>query len=642
MNKKMRRKAIVIMFLYAAILFFITTPMGIANAEEYEVTFVLPDRCVIGTDLIIKGTSTGGDTVDIAIDDIMVAIDVPIDENGRFTKKIPSGAETILWVPRGYVVKAYVNGPKDRNGNSVEIKVGERIPEGLGIFDDGDTVVIMTDPTLSVEQSINFVVQESTYSITGIAPGSDYVDIAIVCSKGSYGVGIDGGYGIAVYRVSVSKTDYTFSKTITVYKNAEDGRYTAMVLSPGRDQLYGDYEDKIEDIADLITSGIFDLKTQSEALDLLTSKTINATTNDDLSQSFSFIVGKEAEEFLPPRTSVTAEQLTNIVARGDSYRISGTCYGSSFVNIITISPQGEAGNATDGAKPGFRIYTLLTENHRFSKRIPVDKYADSGVYAVLVLSPGRNDIYDGIGTGDLEKGLNAEYNLTGRDRYQLALIILDATIEAAGSNDLLQVLQLRIKSPYIDLGDIEDFYQIGDELKINGTTNREPGTKIMISFAFEGPPDLPMTIAEVKWPTPDEGVFTAIIDTYDAGVGHYWIEAYDGEGNGDDAIVDIVTILPTPKLPESTATPTPSPTPTQHPWIERIKDVFVFLKKDINWVVNYVIALLKSVCLFIIREYRWLISVCIMFLILVFGPGVWGKYKEKKKRKNSKKTEKNS
>jgi hypothetical protein len=85
----MRRNVIAILLLYAVILFFIIMPTGIANAEEYEVTFVLPDTCVIGTDLIIKGTSTGGDTVDIAIDDIMAAVDIPIDESGRFTKKNP-------------------------------------------------------------------------------------------------------------------------------------------------------------------------------------------------------------------------------------------------------------------------------------------------------------------------------------------------------------------------------------------------------------------------------------------------------------------------------------------------------------------------------------------------------------------------
>jgi hypothetical protein len=632
-------------------------PTGIANAEEYEVTFVLPDTCVMGTDLIIKGTSTGGDTLDITIDDIMAAVDIPIDENGRFTKKIPSGAESMFFFLGGYVIKAYVNGPKDRDGNRVEVKVGEIIPEGLGIFDEGDTLVIMTVPTLSAKQSTNFVVQGGTYSITGTAPGSDYVDLVIVSSKGSYGVGIDGGQGITVYYVPVSKTDYTFSKTITLDKNAEDGGYIAMVLSPGMDQVYG-MSEKWTSIADFITSGIFDLKTQPEALDLLTSKTIYKPGSDDLSQSFSFIVGKETGEFVPPKTSVDAEQSTNIVAVGDSYRISGTCYGSNFVNIVIISPKGGEGNAIDGTKPGIKKYALFMKNHRFSKRIPVDKNVTRGYYEVLVLSPGRNGIYDGIGTGDLIKGVSNkyggyEYLASYKTQNELVAIIRDATIEAAGSDDIAQELRLKIESPYIYLEDIEDVL-IGDTLKINGTTNREKGTKIMISSQYYGPVDLPMAIGEVEWPTPDEGVFTATIDTHEAVVGTYEINADDREGCRDFVDVNIVATLPTPtptptatltlpnmsidigtfgiggiggiggrlynlwnhtqiatpmpsptptssnviiiEEPAQIATPTPNQTSTPHLWIERITysiwESIVFLKKDIKWAISVIIAFL--------------------------------------------------
>jgi hypothetical protein len=578
-------------------------------------------------------------------------------------KKIPSGAETMLIFSEGYVIKAYVNGPKDRDGNTVEVKVGERIPEGLGIFDDGDTLIIMTDPTLSVEQSTNFVVQGGTYSITGIAPGSDYVDIVIIGSKGSYGVGIDGGYGITVYSVSVSKTDYAFSKTITVDKNAEDGGYIAMVLSPERDGLYGYEEMEDLTIADLITSGIFDLKTQPEALDLLTSKTIDAVASDDLSQSFSFIVGKEMGEFVPSKTSVYAEQSTNIVAVGDSYRISGTCYGSNFVNIVIISPRGGEVNAIDGTKQGIKIYASFMKNHRFSKRIPVDKNVTTGYYVVLVLSPGRNGIYDGIGTGDLMKGLLNEYGygyLASRTQYQLVDIIRAATTEAAGSDDIAQELRVKIESPHINLEDIEDVL-IGDRLKINGTTNREKGTKIMISSYFS-PMDLPVAIAEVKWPTPDEGVFTATIDTYEAVVGTYGIEADDGEGCGDIVDVNIVATLPTPtptptatltlpnmsidigiagrlynlwnhtqiatpipsptptsnviivEEPAQIATPTPSPTSTPHLWIEKIKDS------------------IRDSSVFIKKEFMWAISVTIAFLILVVGlANIYIQFRKKKK-----------
>lgn len=565
-EEKMRKKVLVEMLFCATILLFsaVIMPVSIVNAEEYEVTFDMPSTCVIGTDLVIKGLSTGGDTVDIAIDDTMVAVDVSIDENGKFVKKIPTGAGTVVSISGGYGIKAYVNGPKDRDGNPVEVNAGERIPEGLGILDDGDTAVIMTNPTLSAEQSTDFVVQGSTYSTTGTAPGSDYVDIVIIGSKGSYGVGIDGGYGITAYHVSVSKTDYTFSKMITVDKNAENGRYITMVLSSGGDQLYGyAYSEEMKDLncVDLITSDIFDLKTQPEALDLLKSKTTDVAGSDDLLQQFSFIVGKETGEFVPPKTSITAEQLSDEVAIGDAYKISGTCYGSDFVHLVIISPKGKEGVGIDGAKPGFVIYKLSVEDNHFSKRIPIAENADTAIYKVIVVSPGRNDLYDGIGTGDFKKGLNDWIERECRPDWegyqnQIVEIVEAVTIEAAGSDDLLQALTLKIDIPRVELNPINDT-QIGDVLEITGKTNREDGTSIIVKLW--GPTELPPQIAKVI-----NGTFYVKFDTSSAVIGTYIIHADDGEGRTDEKTVNIVATLPTP-----TITPTPKPTlgPTKKPTI---------------------------------------------------------------------------
>ncbi len=635
----MQRNVILILLLYAVILCYIFSPVVIANAKGYEVTFVLPDTSVIGSDLLIKGTATGGDTVDIAIGNLMAAVDIPIDENGRFTKKITLDVDTMV-----IVIKAYVNGPKDRDGNPVEVKIGEIIPEDLGILDNGNTQVILTEPTLSIEQSTNFVARNGTYSITGIAPGSDCVDIVIVGPKGSYGVGTDGGYGITAYCVPISKTDYTFSKAINIDKNADEGRYIALMLSPGLDQEYGygcffvydkpmvESEKKEDRIADLITSGIFDFKTQPEALDLLTSKTINATSGDDLSQSTSFIVGNETEAFVPPKTSLDVEQLANITAKGDNYHVSGTCYGSDFVSIVTISPKGGPGTATGGVTPGFNISTVLIKNHSFSKIFPLDMCADLGEYEILVLSPGRNGVYDGIGTGDLKKGiLNAYGGYESLANYktqnELVVIIRDATIDAAGSDDLIQVLRVTIESPYIHLEDIEDVL-IGSLLKINGKTNREQGTKIRITSRSDNV-DLPMAIEEVEWPTPDEGVFTATIETSEAVVGTYVVEAEDGVSY-DRVDVNIVETLPTvmltlpnmsfgigiadrayPLLNHSLIeTPTQSPTSTSPLGIEKmnesISELIVFLKKDIRWAISITIAIFILIIGFanIRREYK--------------------------------------
>ncbi|MHC1566067.1 MAG: hypothetical protein ACXQS6_07140, partial [Candidatus Syntropharchaeales archaeon] len=46
----------------------------------------LPDTCVIGEDLRINGTVNAGNTVDIAIEDLVVMIDIPVDSSGRFSE----------------------------------------------------------------------------------------------------------------------------------------------------------------------------------------------------------------------------------------------------------------------------------------------------------------------------------------------------------------------------------------------------------------------------------------------------------------------------------------------------------------------------------------------------------------------------
>jgi hypothetical protein len=538
-----------------------------------DIIFDVPSSCVIGTDLIVSGTSTRGNTLDIAIDDIMTATDIPLDAKGEFIIKFSTGRGTILNLPGTYRIKAYIDGPKDRNDNPVELKTGEQIPENLGIVDDGSSKVMMVQPTLTAQQTTDFVSQGNLYSVSGNAPGSKYVDVAIISSKGSYGVGIDGGYGISIYQLPVSTIDYSFSVTINVSQNADNGRYIALVLSPGRDEFYGYGENEDLTISELVASDVFDLKTQYEILNILEHATARAAGSDDLLQEYSFIVGHEIPEFKPPETSLTVDESLNRVALGDAYRISGTCYGSSYVNIVTVSPKGAAGNATDGTKPGYIIYSLPLENQHFSKRIPIAKNTDKGFHIIIVLSPGRNGIYDGIGTSDFEKGLNDKYNLTyninskrERSEEEIIAIIQDTIVATPGSDDLIKYLQLKIESPCIELCSIPDV-QIGDEVEISGVTNREDETVIKVEV--EGQAELPVQLVQVK-----NGSFTAKFDTSGAVIGSYLVSAEDGDGHEDRVTLVIQSAFPKPTPAPVSSTSTG---PTSKPRIQGFEAVMFFL-----------------------------------------------------------------
>lgn len=506
---------------------------------DYEVTFNMSSTCIIGTDLVVKGESTGGSTVDIAFDRIMVAIDLPI-EDGKFSKIFPTPDTYGTDLPGSIKITAYVDGPKDRYGEPVNVSVGEEIPEGLGIADDGSTVVLMTMPYLTANQSSDLVQIGGKYTISGTAPGSKYVNVVIISPKGGYGVGIDGEYGVTLYNLSVSKEDYTFSKTITVdAKVSENGDYTkfiTMVLSPGRDRFYGSGD---VNLLDLISSGIFDLKNRTQVLDILKDRTTDVAGSDDLMVEMSFCVGSsEEEEFKPFQGNLTAEQVSDVVALGDNYRVSGTCYGSDHVDLVVISPHGGEGTGIDGAKPGYVIYNLSVEDHEFSKRIPVDEGADAGVHYALVLSTGINKIYDGLETGDLAEGLSSKYgDLAHKNQVQLLSIIMDATIDEAGSDDILWIATVKIETPYVHLYPIESV-SIGETLEVIGGTNREEGTPIIVTVC--GPVELTPQVTTVE-----NGNFSAEFDTCDAVVGAYWVTADDGDGHTDTISFEL---LPPPQV----------------------------------------------------------------------------------------------
>jgi len=162
---------------------------------------------------------------------------------------------------------------------------------------------------------------------------------------------------------------------------------------------------------------------------------------------------------------------------------------------------------------------------------------DLGTWVTLVLSPGRDGVYE---TGDTAGNLDVG-DLSGKTQAQILAIIEDV-IMSAGSDDLMVMLTFEVETPYVRLDPIENV-MTGEPLEITGITNRETGTMIVI-YTIEGPLYLPAAIAEVEWPNPDQGIFNATIDTTYAVAGNYTLKADDGEWNTDTAIVKILAPIP--------------------------------------------------------------------------------------------------
>jgi len=262
--------------------------------------------------------------------------------------------------------------------------------------------------------------------------------------------------------------------------------------------------------------------------------------------------------------ALNATQPRKVIAEGDDYTIEGTATGVDNVDIILIGPKGYARGADKPSiENGLKIIaSSVDKNDEFDEDITMTEGLDTGMWLALVLSPGRDGEYAGftesVGAGEIKAAMFGD--LRGKDQAQILSIIQDCTIDTAGSDDLLIPLSFKVESAYVRFNPAETV-TIGEPLNVSGTTNREPDTLITIS-TFAGPMDLPVGIAEVEWPTPEEGVFEATIDTTGVKPGTYTLEADDGDGNTDTVTVEILaagaTPVPTP-LPTG-VTPTPAPT----------------------------------------------------------------------------------
>jgi hypothetical protein len=238
--------------------------------------------------------------------------------------------------------------------------------------------------------------------------------------------------------------------------------------------------------------------------------------------------------------SLTTELSPDVVAYGDDFTLSGIALGSDFVDVLTVSPKGGVGTGLEGEHGGIDGVTGVTHDRlavfsadwSYFNKIGVDDDADTGRYAVAVLSLGRDGIYNGIVTNDLIDGIADVYELSGKTQYQILDILQYATIDAAVSDDLMWVGYIKVESPYVRLNSISDVH-IGEPLKVTGTTNRKDGTLLIITV--RGPVELTPQTAYVA-----NKRFNASFDTTDAIPGAYVVEADDGDGHTDTATVNIL------------------------------------------------------------------------------------------------------
>jgi len=283
------------------------------TVTEMGVTFDLPITVVIGEKFTMKGTANTGDSVDIFVDGLLYKkLDDLVLVDGEFSEEVTADGDIGMAVPGSVRLKAWIDCPE--TGSSVGTAYTAPIPPV-----DGDTAVLLVEPGLTAEVSVETVAQEDSFYVKGTARGARGVDVLTVSPKGASGKGMDTATvpaykGLTYKNPSVSDIDESFSQKITVDENAGTGSYLVAVLYKGRDGYYGATGNKTKTLIQALGEyGDLTGKTQEQIMAMLMDLTTTAGSDDLI------WVGKIKVE----AAKVTLDTIAD-VAIGEPLAVAGT------------------------------------------------------------------------------------------------------------------------------------------------------------------------------------------------------------------------------------------------------------------------------------------------------------------------------
>jgi hypothetical protein len=218
---------------------------------------------------------------------------------------------------------------------------------------------------LTAELSVPVVALEDDFKVRGTAKGQTEVTILSVPPKGGGGKSLldKGRKGLSPRKASVSTTDDTFSKKMTVQEDADSGVYYIIVLGTGMDGEWGmtgqyDLEAALDQKYHIpsLTSGIINVKTQEEIKDIL-EDLVTTPGADDLMWKGKLKVGTPFVKLDPIETVCIGEPLvvTGTSNRQEGYVIVVTCKGPVELAPHTVKVENDSFGCvfdTTGAKEG--------------------------------------------------------------------------------------------------------------------------------------------------------------------------------------------------------------------------------------------------------------------------------------------------
>jgi hypothetical protein len=297
---------------------------------EKAVEFDMPNTAIIGERITVRGTSTSGSWVSIWVDDSeQPQLQKLVLEDGEFSKEVTTTAVG-MGVPGSVRLKAWIDAPATKDP-----------PERTA---DGEAALLLQIPDLTAELSTSSVAVKDDFKVEGYAPGSTNVWILSVPPKGGGGKALtDEEKGIRIDKASVATTDNSFTRKLTVQKDATSGYYDLYVLSPGMDKVW-DMTNTINlttainekyNIANIENPKDAGTKTQAEVQSML-DDLITTAGSDDLMVQLRLKV-ESAYVRLDPVADVTAGE--PLVVNGASNRQQGFSIVVTCKGPVELEPQ---------------------------------------------------------------------------------------------------------------------------------------------------------------------------------------------------------------------------------------------------------------------------------------------------------------
>ena len=245
---------------------------------------------------------------------------------------------------------------------------------------------------------------------------------------------------------------------------------------------------------------------------------------------------------------LTASLSTDSVDQEDDFIVSGTAHGSTEVTLLCAPPRGGGGKSLlDKGQKGLspRKASVSMTTGAYMKKMTVQEDADSGVYHLIVLSSGMDGVWGMTGEYILEAALDEKYNIPSltygiinvKTHDQVVAILEDLT-QTPGSDDLMQILTIKVGDiDTLTLNPVADVV-VGDPLVVTGETSRKDGPIIWLTVKKPYYEIVPQAAIAT------DNTFSATFDTTGAPPGTYTLKANDDYGYTTSRSVNIIAEAP--------------------------------------------------------------------------------------------------